>query len=145
MSVLSALGSGLVGASVTTLLNEGVRQFIPQAPRLDLLGMRGLARVMRGADQTPPPQDELRILALVGDIASNTVYFSLVGVGDPEGAWVRGAVLGGVAGVGALLLPGPLGLGEELINRTVATQVMTVAWYFAGGLAAAAVYRRLTP
>lgn len=142
MAVLHALGSGLVGASVVTLLNEGVRQIVPEAPRLDLLGMRGLARLIRGADQTPPPQDELRALALAGDIASNAVYFSLVGVGGPEGAMLRGAVLGGVAGIGALLLPGPLGLGEAPSNRTTATQVMTVAWYTAGGLAAAAVYRR---
>jgi hypothetical protein len=50
-----------------------------------------------------------------------------------------------LAGVGAVVLPGPLGLGRQPTNRARATQVMTVLWYLAGGLAAAAAARRLKP
>jgi hypothetical protein len=79
--------------------------------------------------------------ALAGDLALNSLYYSLVGVGDREGAFQRGVLLGLAAGVGAVALPGPLGLGTGPSARTPATQAMTVAWYLVGGLAAAAAYR----
>jgi hypothetical protein len=41
------------------------------------------------------------------------------------------------------VLPGPLGLGEAPSNRTPQTQLMTVAWYTAGGLVAGVVARAL--
>jgi hypothetical protein len=51
---------------------------------------------------------------------------------------MRGALLGLAAGVGAAYLPPRIGLGEQPGQRPPATQIMTVAWYLAGGLAAAA-------
>ena len=76
-------------------------------------------------------------MTLAGDIVSNAAYYSLTGSG--KNAWLRGGLLGLAAGVGGVVLPGPLGLGTAPSNRTTKTQVMTVAWYLLGGLAAAAV------
>ena len=143
MGFLRALGSGLVGAVALNLLHETARQFIPVAPRIDVLGKRAIALAYRATGHEPPPDDELYALALAGDVASNSLYYSFVGAGDPRNVLLRGALLGLGAGIGAVVLPGEMGLGSEPSARTPATQAMTIAWYTVGGLAAAAAYRML--
>ncbi len=76
---------------------------------------------------------------MLGDVASNTIYYSLVGV-NPKQPLLSGAVLGGLAGVGAVTLPGPMGLGEAPTTRSPATTAMTIGWYLFGGLVAGAVF-----
>jgi hypothetical protein len=143
MSAAAALGSGFAGASTLTLIHQTAQKALPDAPRADLLGMRAIAGTMRQAGLEPPSQDRLYGMALCGDLTANSLYYSLVGLGRPEGAWLRGALLGLAAGLGAVFLPGPLGLGRDATDRNPANQAMTVAWYLAGGLAAAAAYRFL--
>lgn len=140
---LRALGSGLAGACALTLLHESVRQFVPDAPRADILGMRAIAKGLRVADAEPPAGEPLHRLALVGEIVSNTLYYSLVGVSKGDNAWLTGAALGTLAGIGGVTLPGPMGLGEAPTERTPATVAMTIGWYLFGGLVAAATYRLL--
>lgn len=137
--------SGFIGACTLTLIHESVRRIVPAAPRMDILGMRAIARTLRKADVTPPDPEPLHAIALVGDVLSNSAYYSLVGAGNGEGdgALLRGTLLGAAAGVGAVLLPGPLGLGDGPSRRTTATVVMTIGWYTAGGVAAAVAYRCL--
>jgi hypothetical protein len=143
MPLLPTLVSGLVGATTLTLLHETARRIVPEAPRADVLGMRTLAIALRALD-TPPPRDEvLHRWALLGDLIANSLYYSFVGIGAVRHAWRRGALLGLLAGVGAVVLPGPLGLGNEPTNRERSTQVMTVLWYLTGGLAAAVAAKRL--
>lgn len=137
-NALKAMASGLAGAVVLTVVHETLRRFVPDAPRMDVLGMRSIEKLMTKADQEPPQdKEELHNWALAGDVVSNSLYYSLAGTG--KNAWWRGAALGAAAGAGALLLPGPLGLGEEPSNKTTKTQVMTVSYYLLGGLVAAAL------
>ena len=143
MSKLRALGAGAAGACVLTLLHESVRRLHPHAPRMDVLGMRGISKVMGKIGMAPPPDDRLHGLALIGDIVSNSLYYSLVGDGDDDGVWLRGALLGLSAGIGGVFLPSPLGLGRQPSGRTPATQAMTIVWYLVGGLTAAAAARLL--
>ena len=143
MSVLESITSGVAGACALTLIHETARKNLEDAPRMDVLGMRAIERPMRAMGQEPPAEDTLHTAALAGDLAANSLYYSLVGVGDPDGVWLRGAVLGLLAGIGGVVLPGPLGLGTAPSRRTPQTAMMTVAWYLAGGLAAAAVYQCL--
>jgi hypothetical protein len=138
-----ALFSGLAGASTLTTIHQAAQRLLPNAPRMDVLGMRAIARSLRAVDQAPPPGQQLYEVTLVGDLLANSLYYSLVGVGRPQGAPARGAGLGLLAGLGAVALPGPLGLGQAPSNRTPATTVMTIAWYLLGGLAAGLVYRLL--
>ena len=98
---------------------------------------------MRKADVEPPADDELHDWALGGDIVSNALYYSLIGLSKPENAVLTGAALGLVAGIGGVTLPGPMGLGTAPTRRTEATAVMTVAWYLLGGLATAGAYTLL--
>jgi len=138
VTITRALGSGVVGAVALTLLHEGARRTVPHAPRMDILGMRAIAQGMRAVDEPPPERDRLHRWALLGDIAFNSIYYSLVATGDRQSAWRRGTLLGLLAGVGAVILPQPLGLGQPPGGQRSDTQVMTVAWYLVGGLAAAA-------
>jgi hypothetical protein len=138
--MLKALGSGLLGACALTLIHEAARRYLDDAPRMDVLGMRALSKTMRAVEVEPPIG--LHEAALVGDIVSNSLYYSLVGAGDRREALRNGALLGLAAGLGAVFLPEPLGLGRQPTEST-RTQLMTVAWYLAGGLAAGAAYGAL--
>ena len=126
--MLKALGSGLAGALALTLVHETARRVRDDAPRMDVLGMRAIAKTLHAAD-VEQPDVELRDLALAGDLAANSLYYSLVGFGKREDAWLCGAALG---------------LGPQPTERPPATQLMTVTWYLLGGLAAGAAYLALT-
>ncbi|QJX47105.1 hypothetical protein HMJ29_09225 [Hymenobacter taeanensis] len=137
-SLLQALGSGLAGALVLNILHETVRHIRPDdAPRMDVLGKRGLRKLLRKADAPQPDEDTAYGLTMLGDLVSNGLYYSFVSTG--RGVWLRGVALGLAAGVGGVVLPGPMGLGEAPSNRTPQTKAMTVAWYLIGGLATAGV------
>jgi hypothetical protein len=137
-----ALLSGLAGATALTLLHETVRRIRRDAPRMDTLGRRAIVAGMEAVGLEAPPQDRLQAVALGGDMVSNTLYYSLVGLGRPSLA--RGAAIGATAGLGAVVLPPLMGLGHRPGARTPQTAAMTFCWYLAGGLVAAAVHRGLS-
>lgn len=139
----SAIISGLAGAAVLTVIHELVKKQDSKAPRMDLLGMMALSKMIRGAGKTPPPANKLYGYTLVGDLLSNALYYSLAGVGKKKRIWQKEIGLGLAAGLGALFLPKPLHLNEEYSNRTTQTQVMTVAYYLIGSLVAAALMKQL--
>jgi hypothetical protein len=66
-----------------------------------------------------------------------------IALGSRATAIPLGVALGAVAGLGAVLLPGPLGFSAMTTNRTLRTKLLTTALYTAGGLAAGLVYRSL--
>ncbi|MEA2695189.1 MAG: hypothetical protein QOJ16_4576 [Acidobacteriota bacterium] len=136
--VWKALGGGTAGAVALTALHETARRVLPNAPRADLLGERAIDRSLRALGRRPPSGPQLHRWALAGDLLSNSLFYSLVGSHGGRKAWLRGSLLGLGAGLGAVVLPGPLGLGSRPSTRTPATVAMTLAWYVAGGLAAAA-------
>jgi len=142
MKLLKTLASGLAGALALTLLHETGRRVIPQAPRMDILGMRVIARTLDRFGQPPPARERLHAMALAGDVAGNALYYSLVGAGAGGGQlWLRGGLLGLLAGLGGVFLPSSLGLGSGPSGRTRQTQALTVLWYLVGGLVAAAAHR----
>ena len=138
---MKALAAGFAGACALTILHEILRRSVPRAPRLDILGMRSIAKGMRMAGQKPP--EKLHETALAGDLLANTAYYSLVGAAGSEKAMLTGSLLGVGAGLGAVLLPKPMGLGVGPSDRTVGTQAMAVSLYLTGGMLAAAAYRKL--
>jgi hypothetical protein len=143
MKTLSALGGGLAGAASVTLIHETVRRIVPQAPRMDLLGMNAISKGLRAAGLKTPNEKRLFTWALAGDLASNSLYYSLAGIGKEKNAWTKSALLGVAAGLGAVLLPGPMGLEKKHSNKTFTTQVMTVGLYVAGALVTTAVMKLL--
>lgn len=143
MNPAIALGAGLAGAAGITLVHESVKRIIPNAPRMDLLGMNALSKTLKNAGRTPPGQKQLYAWTMAGDLVSNSLYYSLVGIGKGKNALLRGSLLGLAAGISAVLLPKPLGLNESYSNRTNATKLMTVSLYLAGGLITAAVLKAM--
>lgn len=133
-----ALGGGLLGACAITLIHESVKKIVPQAPRMDLLGMEALGRAFAETGKVPPSPKKLYRMALAGDLVSNALYYSIAGIGTMKYAWARGAALGVAAGLGALLVPQRMGLLATPSHRSKASQSMTFGLYLAGGLIAAA-------
>ena len=128
-----SLMSGVAGAVALTAVHQAARALTGNAPRMDVVGMRALARGanLAGAE-APETHKGLYRATLAGDLICNSAYYSLAT------SYPKGAALGLLAGVGALLLPQRLGLGAPPHSELLSNQVMTVAWYLIGGLAAAA-------
>ncbi|NID11921.1 hypothetical protein [Fibrivirga algicola] len=139
-TLTNALLSGLGGAVALNVLHETVRQFEPEAPRVDKLGKRGIIKITKATGLPTPTGNALYATALAGDLTSNALYYSLIGLAKPQAAWPVGAVLGALAGAGAITLSELMGLGSEPVRRTATTASLTVAWYVVGGLATAAIF-----
>ena len=142
MKLLPSLAAGFAGAVALTIVHETARRLRPHdAPRMDVLGERGLRKMLNLADLPQPSEGKAYTATMLGDILSNGLYYSAVGSG--KHSVQRGLVLGVAAGIGGVVLPGPIGLGEAPSNRTPQTKAMTVAWYTVGGLVAGAVAQAL--
>ena len=130
--------SGMAGAVALTAVHQAAKMMTPAAPQMDVLGMRAIARATgtsgmadESADVDAERNPRLFEYALAGDLLANSAYYSLATT------WTRGAVLGLAAGIGALVLPRRMGLGDPPHSELLSNKIMTVAWYTLGGLAAA--------
>ncbi|KAA8481881.1 hypothetical protein BDE36_4014 [Arcticibacter tournemirensis] len=142
MKLLSAIGGGLAGAIAVTLIHEIVKRVESDAPRMDLLGMDALSKILKHSDQPVPESDTLFKATLAGDIISNAAYYSFA-VASNKKIWTRGSLLGLAAGIGAVVLPKYLGLNPVYSNKTAKTKVITTSLYLAGGIIASAVAKSL--
>lgn len=132
-----SLIAGMAGAATLTAVHQAARMMTDDAPRMDVVGMRALSRGAAAVDAEVPRDNGLYNIALAGDLIFNTAFYALATT------YARGAALGLLAGAGALVLPRKLGLGDPPRSELLSNQVMTVAWYVLGGLAAAATARCL--
>lgn len=142
MKITNALLAGAAGATFLTIVHESVRQFAPQAPRVDILGRRLVKRAFHQTDNPAPASGTEYALALAGDLLSNTLYYSLVGLGDPENANVKGRLLGVGAGLAAITLPERLNLPQEPVSGSLSTKLMTIGYYALGGMVAGRMAQR---
>jgi hypothetical protein len=129
-----SFASGATGALTLTAIHQIAQRHLTYAPRMDVVAMRGLDRILPGYYH---PSRRLHRLALAGDLVGNSLYYSVVPASTSAATWIRGVTLGAMAGIGALLLPQRIGLGEPPYSQYRPNQIMTVAWYLAGGAAAA--------
>ena len=143
MNLKTALIAGAAGAIVLTLVHETARHVSDDAPRVDIIGERALAKGMRAMNMTPPRGNKLYASAMALDLISNTLYYALVGIGSKRYVFTRGALLGAAGGLGTIVLSPLLGLGRKERGTTTKTQAMTLSWYLLGGFAAATVARIL--
>lgn len=145
MKISNKLISGLTGALVLTVIHEALRTTQSNAPRMDRLGKQSLIKILPALGIQPPRQSStLHNVTLAGDVVSNALYYSLIPTSSHRHLWIRSATLGLLAGVGALVLPKPLGLDPQDSNRTSKTQALTVAVYLSGALITAFTYRALS-
>ncbi|MBS1817008.1 MAG: hypothetical protein JSU08_03680 [Acidobacteria bacterium] len=136
-SLLTSLASGVAGAVALTAIHQAAQRRIPDAPRMDVLGMRALRRFVPAFEHERPRSSRLHRWALAGDLIANSLYYAAVPAKTTGATWARAAALGLGAGAGALWLPQPMGLGEPPKSASRANQLMTVAWYLTGAMTAA--------
>jgi len=139
----SGIIGGLAGATAVTLIHESIKRVVPQAPRMDLLSMSALQKGLNKLGSDGLTRRTLYTTALAGDIVSNSLYYAIAGLGKTKNVWVRSSILGVAAGIGAVLLPRPLGLNEDYSSRTTARAFMTIGLYVTGALVTAAVIKAL--
>jgi len=142
--IAATLIGGAAGALTLTALHELLKRVTPDAPRADNLAKQGLRKVFRSVGSTPPSEERLQNASLVGDLVSNTAYYSASLAFGPGPAKWLGPILGASAGLGSIALPGPMGLNSDETGRNAVTKMLAVGIYLAGGLAATATYRALT-
>jgi hypothetical protein len=134
---------GFAGALALNLLHESYKRFDAKAPRIDLVGEEALSNAFESLGKKPPAGNILYATTLGADILSNTLYYSLIGLGNRKKIMRRALVLGVAAGVGALALTKPLGLSDAPLTRTNRTKLLTIALYFTGAIVAAYTIRAL--
>ncbi len=143
MKLLQSLLAGFAGAVALNILHESARQLDPDAPRIDLLGKQALSKSMYKLNLDAPRGNNLYLATLAGDVISNGLYYSAIGLGDKKNIYLKGAVAGLTAGLGAINIPDKIGLDDTPVTKTDKTKILTVAWYVIGGLVTAAVFNRL--
>jgi len=94
----SAIISGLAGAAVLTVIHEIVKKEDSKAPRMDLLGMMALSKMIRAIGKNPPSRKQLYAYTLIGDLLSNALYYSLAGAGKKKRVLQKEVALGLAAG-----------------------------------------------
>lgn len=139
MKVLAGLAGGLAGTLTVAATHEVLKRVTSNAPRMDILDMELIRKGLKSMHKKVPARDELQRWAVGGELFGDTAYYSLAAIGGKKGVWLRGALLGLIAGVTAVVLPKPLGLPEEPSNKTLGTQLMTVGLYLMGGVVAAVI------
>lgn len=139
MGTIANFVGGLAGAAAVTAVNESVRQFVPQAPHLELLGIRAVRKIFIKSDEPVPDADTQYGIAMSGELMANASYYSLAGTST-----TKGVLLGLAAGLGGIFLPEKMGLGETPTSRSLTTEIMTVSYYVIGGIVAAKTARALS-
>jgi hypothetical protein len=139
MKASAALAGGLAGTLTVASIHEALRRVTQDAPRMDILDIELIRKGLKRLNKEEPEDYQLQRWAVGGELFCDTAYYSLNGMGGEKGVWRRGALLGLVAGVSAVVLPKPLGLSHEPSNKTTGTQLMTIGLYLTGGLVAAAI------
>lgn len=143
MKTVQNLIGGITGAVALNIIHQVAKSIDHDAPRVDLVGEEAIKKGMKYFDTQPPKGNNLFMAALAGDLISNAVYYSAIGLGKNNGLLFRGAAYGLSAGIGALTLTEPMGLSDAPITKTPQTKVMTVAWYLLGGIVTALTIKAL--
>jgi hypothetical protein len=139
----NALGAGLLGAFALTLAHESARALTRKGPRMDRVGQRGLAKLVRRAGRRPPRGKALYGAALAGDLVSNALVYGLAFTGTVKRTWGRGLLAGLAMGAGAVLLPPALGISNEPKRWSWRAKAMACAAYLLGGAVTAYSFNAL--
>ncbi len=139
MTAKALIAGGLAASVTVTAVHQILKAITSKSPRMDLLGMEVLDKGYEKAGADKPSYDTRYWMTMAGDIVSNAAYYSLAGAGGKKGLFAKGGLLGALAGIGALVLPKPMGLNPAHSNRTKTTKLLSVGLYLLGGLVSSAV------
>ena len=139
MSTLKNLLAGLGGAVALNILHESLKKTGNDMPRIDSLGEEALQKSLKQFGTTINDPDTLYAATLGGDLVSNSVYYSMIGMGDRRNMWSKATVLGLAAGIGAVTLAKPLGLNPQPVAKNTQVKLLTVGYYLFGALVTAGI------
>ncbi len=141
MKTARNLLAGLGGALAVNLLHEALKKNVKNAPRLDKLGEEAVQKTAIEAGEPIQSKDKLYATALGADLVANTMYFAMIGAGNPKHVWPKAVGLGVTAGTGAITLPSALGLNGSQTKKTTKTKSMTMGYYLFGALVTAGILK----
>ncbi|WP_379963088.1 hypothetical protein [Epilithonimonas sp. UC225_85] len=128
--------AGLGGAIALNILHETIRKNFTNVPHINEVGEEALIKL---TDNTPiniEGENELYAATLVGDIVSNGFYYAAT-------ATNHNIVSGLMAGVGAIALPGKMGLDDDPVASNNKKKAMTVGYYLFGALVTKLIYDKI--
>ena len=134
MSKIKNLLAGLAGAVALNILHESLKKTSSDMPRVDLLGEEALQKTIQYFGGNLDHKKDLYKATLAGDILGNTLYYSLIGAGNPKYLWPKVAMMGLSAGIGAVSLPEPMGLDPEPVAKNNQVKALTVGYYVIGAV-----------
>jgi len=134
MSKIKNLVAGLAGAIALNVLHESLKKKSPDMPRVDLLGEDALQSVLDYFGAHIENKETLYQATLAGDIIGNTLYYSLIGAGNPKYLWPKVAMMGLSAGIGAVTLPEPMGLDPQPVAKNNQVKTFTIGYYLLGAV-----------
>ncbi len=140
---LSNFIGGLSGAIALNVLHQVVKSMDSDAPRVDLIGEQAVTKGVNKVHLPPPKGKALFATTLAGDLLSNTLYYSGIGLAPRKNLIIAGVGTGLAAGLGAIWLPNKMGLNDEPVTKTKKTKGLTIAWYVIGGVVAALTIQQL--
>lgn len=137
----SKMISGLVGAAAVTGLNYLGQRITSYAPHLDKLGEKAVRKSSKAVTGTKPDETTVQATALGGELISNSMVYSLAGVGRSKRPELRGVLAGVGMGAAVVLLAPLLGLGNRTTGVGTRGKAMAIGQYALGGLAAGLAHR----
>ena len=143
MGKVKNLIAGFAGAVALNILHETLKHKSNNVPRIDLLGENALQKTLGFFGERIGDKDTLYKATLAGDIVSNTIYYSMIGAGDPKYLWPKALFLGLSAGIGAVKLPEPMGLNPRPVAKSDEVKALTVGYYVFGAIITALVLKKL--
>ncbi len=143
MNFIKNLLPALAGSLALNAIHEIARRKSDNVPKINKIAEEGIEKIWEATGNDAPTGNKRYRIALTGDIVANTAYFTAIKGRTNTETWVKGLVLGAVAGFGALKLTAPIGLNDQPVNRNPTVQALTILYYAAGGLVTAAVFNSL--
>ncbi|MEQ7802166.1 hypothetical protein ABDJ41_20390 [Pedobacter sp. ASV1-7] len=134
MSKLKNLFAGLAGSIALNVLHESLKKKSPDMPRVDILGEDALQKALHYFGAHIQSKENLYQATLAGDIIGNTLYYSLIGAGNPKYLWPKVAMMGLSAGIGAVSLPQPMGLDPQPVAKNNQVKTLTIGYYLLGAV-----------
>ncbi len=129
--------AGLGGALALSLLHETIRKNFDNVPEINKVGEEALNKVLDKADMKITNHDQLYAATLAGDVIGNGMYYATTATSGFN-------IASGLAmGLGALALPGKVGLDEDPVAETTQKKVMTVAYYLFGAIVTKFIYDKI--
>lgn len=140
MTKITNLIAGIGGALALNILHESLKNRGSNMPHIDQLGEEALQKSLGYFGVQVEKKHDLYLSTLAGDIASNAIYFSLIG-GRKSLIWPKAIALGLAAGFGAVKLPKPLGLDPSPVARNFKVTALTITYYISGALVTGAILK----